>query len=151
MSISSPARKHISAALMVAVLLVPLLPGVALAGTEGTACDTDTTRVLLWENIIGDSSDNNDNYWKCDSDGDLNSGDPHNLPGDCHSGPANSTNWNDCASSVSVWLPSGWCIDFYVNANYNTSMNNTVQGPSSGTRFNLASNDQLSSFRFYTC
>ncbi len=122
----------------------------ALAGTQGSCPTNDTTKVLLWENSIGDPSDGDDRYWKCSSDPDL-SNDDHTPPGNCASVLLGSSTWNDCVSSVSVWLPSGYCINFYLNANYEGNMRNTVQGPVSGTRFNLPYNDALSSFLMYQC
>lgn len=73
------------------------------------------------------------------------------LPGNCKAVGFDSVTWNDCVSSVSVWLPAGQCIDFFKNADGSGNMNNTVQGPANGVRFNLPSNDTLSRFNFYSC
>jgi hypothetical protein len=137
--------------MFVAVLGLASLPAIALAGTQGSCPSSDTSKVRLWENTTTDSSDGNDSLWKCGNDNDL-SNDTHTLPGDCKSNLANQPNWNDCVSSVSVWVPSGWCVNFYRSAGYDNLMpNSTVQGPSTGVRFNLQYNDALSSFLSYEC
>lgn len=151
-SFSRRSRRHrIAATLVVLVLLVVAFPGLVSAGTQGGCVAGDDSKVRLWENVIGDTQDNNDSYWKCGDDSDLNN-DSHTLPGDCKGTVLNSTTWNDCVSSVSVWVPAGWCVSFYRDAGYNFIMaNNTIQGPAVGVRFNLQYNDQLSSFLFYQC
>jgi len=136
--------------MLFAVLLVGAMVGIALAGTQGSCLTTDVTKFRLWENVIGDASDNNDTLWLCTSDTNLDNND-HTLPGDCKAGVFNSPNWNDCVSSVSVWLPAGWCADFFRDSGQGGNMNMTVQGPVSGTRINLAYNDQLSGLTQYTC
>jgi hypothetical protein len=138
-------------AVVIAVVALGLNPALVFAGTQGSCLSSDTSKVLLWENGIGDTGDNNDNLWKCGNDNNLDN-DAHSLPGDCKGWLFSSTTWNDCVTSVSVWVPAGWCIGFYKHAGYDGIMAlSTIQGPSSGTRINLQNNDELSSFLFYEC
>lgn len=123
----------------------------ALAGTQGSSCSGDTTQVLLWENSIGDTSDNNDNYWKCSNDSNLNSGDDHTLPGDCHATPFNNGNWNDCVSSFTAYIPSGWYLCFYGNSDYNKLYPYRAYSSAyNGIRTAAPWNDGISSFRWLT-
>ena len=144
-------RLRIAVSLIIAAFTLVWIPALAFAGTQGSCLSSDTSKLRLWENVINDTQDGNDTYWKCGNDTDLNN-DSHTLPGDCKGTILSSTTWNDCVSSVSVWVPSGWCVSFYRNAGYDASMpNDTIQGPASGTRINLDYNDQLSSVLFYQC
>lgn len=121
---------------------------VGILGTQGSACSsTDTSKVLLWENRINDTSDGNDNLWKCGGDPTL-SDDSHTIAGDCHAGVLNRVTWNDCVDSVTVWVPSGYSICFYGNSNYSNSFGPHKAGPVSNYRFNLGVTDGLTSFRF---
>jgi hypothetical protein len=124
----------------------------ALAATQGSCPASDHEKVLLWENQAGDTSDGNDNYWKCGSDSDLNSGDGHTLPGDCNARVIPATSWNDCATSVSVWVPDNRKLCFYAGANYSSREGPIIVGPVSGSRVFLPPHagiyDWLSSFRF---
>jgi len=141
---------RILAAMLFAVLLVGAMVGIALAATQGSCLSGDTTKFLLWENVIGDTQDNNDNLWLCSGDSDL-SNNAHTLAGDCKAGFFGSSTWNDCVSSVSVWVPAGWCANFYKDANQGGNMNQPVVGPESGLRVNLGWNDQLSSLTITPC
>lgn len=133
------------------MLVLAALPGLALAGTQGSCQAGDTSKVRLYENSSSDNSDNDDSMWKCGNDNNLDS-DPHTLPGNCNGAIFDATTWNDCVTSVAVWVPTGWCINFYMDAGYDALMpNSTVEGPASGTRITLQYNDQLSSFLFYEC
>lgn len=144
-------RLRLAVSIAIAALTLVWLPAVAFAGTQGSCAANDTSKFRLWENVIGDTGDGNDNYWKCANDADLNN-DPHSLPGDCKGAFFSSTTWNDCVSSVSVWVPAGWCANFYRTAGYDALMpNSTVQGPASGHRINLQNNDELSSLLFFQC
>lgn len=57
--------------------------------------------------------------------------------------------WNDCISSVRMWINSGQKLCLYYNAWYNSTMA-YYYGPRSGTTINLTGgkNDALSSIRF---
>lgn len=140
-------------------ILAALLSGlftfvpVVNAGQQGTACPSDPTRVLLWENATNDSSDGNDTYWKCSDDSDLNSGDDHTLPGNCNNGLIGGTgNWNDCVSAVTAYIPSGWKLCIYQNAGYSNPTQVWIASSNNGVHINLSSDmrDQLSSFRWRT-
>lgn len=129
------------------VMLVALaIPLAVLAGTQGPACaGGDTTKLLLWENTISDTSDNNDNFWRCGSDADLTNN-SHTLPGDCKKFPFGSGTWNDCVNSISFWIPAGTKVCLYEDAGYQDWFD-SVQGPVSGSRFNIFG-DTLTSFLF---
>lgn len=129
-------------------MLVAFLPGEAFAGHQGGYCTpTDTTRLIAWENVIGDTSDGNDNIDFCGNVTNLDAI-SHTLPGDCHSVwfPPQGT-WNDCISSVTLWVPSGWLWCGYINRDYGL-FNWQRAGPLKGVRQNLGSEEQLSSFKF---
>ena len=122
---------------------------VALGATQGSCLASDTTKVLLWENSIGDLSDGNDNLWKCGSDSNLGD-DPHNPSGNCHSPFFGSATWSDCVSSYTGWSDAGTpTICFYRDANYVGVIDSRLHdGAWFGTRNDLAVNDVLTSFRF---
>lgn len=150
-SVRTVRRLRLVVAFLTGIIAVGSLPSLVLAGTQGSCLSTDTSKVRLWENAIGDTGDGDDSLWKCGNDNNLDN-DAHTLAGDCKGFFLSATTWNDCVSSVSVWVPSGWCINFYRSAGYDRLMpNSTVQGPSTGTRINLQYNDELSSFLFYEC
>lgn len=121
-------RRRLGVVVSVAVLLVGSLPALVLAGTQGTTCgsSSDTSKVRLWENSIGDTGDNNDSNWLCSSDTDLSNND-HTLAGNCKAVGFDSLTWNDCVSSVTVYVPSGQCLDFFRDSGQGGNMNNTVQ------------------------
>jgi hypothetical protein len=133
-----------------AVLLV-FSVGFAFAGTQGNDCVGDTTKVRLWENAIGDTSDGNDSLWKCFNDA-LLSDDSHLLPGDCKGAFIPSFTWNDCVSSFTVWIPDGQCFVSYRESSYGTAQD-IIAGPRVGVRFNVVggTNDTMSSLRWISC
>lgn len=136
--------------LLTLALVAIAAPAAVLAGTQGTCSPHDTSMVRLWENIIGDTSDNNDSYWKCGDDSDLDN-DDHTLPGTCKAGILARENWNDCVSSVTVYVATGykWC--FYGNSLYGNPLG-SITHSQNGNRVNLGSgaNDGISSFRWRT-
>lgn len=126
------------------LILAAMLPPAVLAGTQGAACSpSDTTKVLAWENRVGDTSDGNDALWVCSS---LSQMPVHTLPGTCHAGLISPNTWNDCISSVSLWLPSGWRACFYPWALYDGFLE-SWPGPYHGERVNLAHGDQVESVK----
>ena len=131
------------------LLPVALSPAVTLAGTEGPTClSTDTTKVRMWENADGDTSDDNDSIWFCGSDSDL-SNNNHTLPGDCNRPWPAATTWNDCISSYTIWVPTGQHFCIYRDASYATTVQDK-SGPISGLRFDASGlwSDTASSFRW---
>lgn len=133
------------------LLLVPLLlatAGFVWAGTQGSNCIFDSSRVLLWENVIGDSGGENDNYWKCSSDSNLSVNDDHTLPGQCAALIMSDT-WNDCVSSYTVYVPSGQKFCLYADDIYR-NLKTSHTGPIGGYRYDVGAgwNDQLTSFRW---
>jgi len=148
--VSKLIRTRLGVAMLLAALALAALSALAFAGTQGSCPSGDTSKLRLYENSIGDTSDNDDRLWLCTSDTDLSNND-HTLPGNCNSDGFDSVTWNDCISSVAVWVPANQCVDFFRSAGQGGNMGITVQGPSSGTRINLPYNDQLSGFIFYSC
>lgn len=145
-------RRLVAIPIVVGLLLTGTAVQVVTAGTQGSCAGADTSKVLLWENAIGDTVDGNDNYWKCASDSSLNVGDDHTLPGDCKGFFLPSTSWQDCVSSYTVWVPAGNCLIFYRDTNYSADFA-VFAGSRANQRFNVpsASNDTLSSFRWVSC
>ncbi len=138
--------------LALAVPLTILMAGLAFAGTQGSDCSGDSSKVRLWENAIGDTQDNNDSYWKCSSDSDLGSaGDAHTLPGDCAATPIGSSTWNDCVSSFTIWVPSGQRFCLYRDQDYGSLLAQYI-GPISNLRYDVGVgwNDKLTSFKWTT-
>jgi len=140
------------------IIFIALAAPVVLAGTQtqngcSTDWNTDTTKILAWENIIGDTSDGNDNLKICiDANIDLNDID-HTLAGNCHAPFFGSNTWNDCISSVSIWIPAApWHACFYENTGYSL-LRHSFTGPFSGQRFNISGNDKISSIsmRNFAC
>jgi hypothetical protein len=130
-----------------------LIPNTALvfAATQGSCLASDTTKVLLWENGVGDLSDGNDNLWKCGNDANL--GDDSHLPsGNCHSPFFGSATWSDCVTSYTGWSNSTTpTICFYRDANYVGFFDSRLHdGAWFGTRSDLAVNDVLTSVLFIT-
>lgn len=141
-------RTRLFVVLVLQVVLIIGSTGVVAAGTQGTNCSSDTSKVLLYENGIGDTGDNDDRFWRC-ADTQLLSAFNHTLPGDCKGALFGSTTWNDCVSSYQIWIPTGWHLTFYKDADYNNWYVCYI-GPRNGDRVNVVSgaNDTLTSFRW---
>jgi hypothetical protein len=136
------------AAAMLCLSIVALMPAVVLGGTQGANCTGDNERVRLWENAGGDSSDGNDSLWRCVSTpdlGDIN----HTLSGDCNRPWPPSSTWNDCVSSITMWVPAGRRLCVYEDADYST-LRQSYAGPLTAVPFDVGVgwNDRLTSFRF---
>lgn len=141
-------RRLLASVFALAVLLATA--GLVFAGTQGSDCSGDTSKVRLWENAVGDTQDNNDTYWKCSSDTDLgSSGDNHTLAGDCAATPFGSSTWNDCVSSFTIWVPSGQRFCLYADDDYGAFKAQYI-GPLSGLRYDVGVgwNDKLTSFKW---
>jgi hypothetical protein len=131
---------------VVLLLMTSWVP--ALAATQGSCPANDTSKVRLWENSIGDTSDGDDNLWKCDSDADLGN-DSHLPAGNCHSPFFGSATWSDCVSSYTLWTPTAVWMCFYRDANYVGIFDaRQNSGAQAGTRFDLPVNDVLTSIKF---
>ena len=110
----------------------------AMAATQGpNVPDSGCRKGPAWENAAGDTSDGNDNYWKCTSRSDFNVGDDHSLPGDCTARVIPATSWNDCATSISVWVPSGRKLCVYAGGGWSSREGPIFVGPYHGTRVYL--------------
>ena len=118
---------------------------VAVAGTQGSCLVTDESKVLLWENSVGDTQDGNDKLWLCGNDSDLTNNE-HTLPGDCKNFPFGSGNWNDCVSSFTAFEPDGWVGSwcFYEHINYAGPFDHN---DGEGFHVNLLYSDILSSVK----
>lgn len=116
------------------------------SGATQWSCSNDF-RVLLYENKINDTSDNDDRLWVCGGADNLAEY-SHTLPGGCKAGYVSYDNWNDCVSSVKPYYPTGWKACFYVNEDYNGAIPGI--GTTSGSRLNMPNgyNDSLSSVVF---
>lgn len=145
-------------------ILVSLLTSIALlvsffalpvsAGSQGSCAMQDTTKVILYENKIGDTSDGDDRLWLCSSTLDFRNL-PHTLPGMCHYTFVKTyDDWDNCVSSMTVFLPSGdstWRACYYTGYNAGGSVG-YISGSSSynGVRFDVGStfNDAISGLIF---
>lgn len=139
-------------ALTLTMPLIVVSAAPVFAAVQGSCSVSDETKVLLYENESGDTSDGDDRLWKCGSDTDLGN-DDHTLPGTCKSDGLGRTNWNDCVTSVRIYLPSSsWRLCLYGNAGYaNQNISPTViTGPEAGVRYDLSPTDGLSSFKITT-
>lgn len=138
--------------LFAALVLATAMPlggsSTVLAATQGSCPIGDTTKVRMWENAEGDSSDGNDSVWLCDSVPNLTDV-SHTPAGDCNRPWPPSGTWNDCISSYTVWVPSGLRFCVFRDADYTTIVQNKL-GPLSGVRFDASPtwNDSASSFRW---
>lgn len=72
----------------------------------------------------------------------------HTLPGQCSATIHFQDDWNDCVSSVRVWLASGYRLCLYRDSQQN-GLIQSVTGPKTDYRFNMAENDALSSVAIY--
>lgn len=123
--------------------------GIASAGTQGVCDLRDGSKVRLWENIIDDTQDGNDSLWLCGNDSDLTDN-YHSLPGLCLA-TISKTNWNDCVSSYTIYVPSGQALCVYMNVGYVKGVfTERFVGPISTSRrdANIITDDHQSSLRW---
>lgn len=118
------------------VALLMLVPGVALAGTQGSCSSGDATKVRLWENEESDTSDGNDSVWVCVAEDWLRDI-SHTLSGDCNRPWPPSGTWNDCVSSYTIWVPDGKRFCLYRDVDNGTVIQNKL-GPLNGVRIDLS-------------
>lgn len=122
-------------------------------GTCGSPSTENGGTVVVWENAIGDTSDGNDKWWSmCHSAAGFGYPDLRAIsvdPYDCHRSPpaVPGGTWNDCISSVQVWLASSlWRLCIYRDLSYH-NLSYWVQGYQNGTRVNITPNDDATSIR----
>ena len=128
----------------VALLFLTSAPA-TFAATQGSCAPGDQSKLLLWENSIGDTQDGNDNLWLCSDSPNLTTI-VHTPPGDCKNFPFGSGTWNDCVSSFTAFEPTGWVGSwcFYEAINYASPFDHN---DGTGVRVNLSISDVLSSVR----
>jgi hypothetical protein len=146
--------------LLVALTLLMSVVPVTAAATQYGDCtlaqfNADTNgKTIVYENSVGDTSDNDDRMYQCGSAKDYGTW-LHGLPGTCHNGniTGGGSTWNDCISSVKVFVPSGKVACFYPDANYphdfagRPVLSAYFVGPRDGSlRYNVHS-DYISSYR----
>jgi hypothetical protein len=145
-------RKLLSATL-VGLLLLPIIGTTSvLAGNQGSCSQTDTEKVVFYENRIGDTSDGDDRLWQCGTGQADMRNVIHTLSGNCKSGVLKlNDNWDDCISSMFPYIPSNRYLCIYLNWNYNKANGYyTYDHADGGTRVNIPYNDGLSSWKFVT-
>jgi hypothetical protein len=145
----SGSRARFVVVIVVALLALFVLPATASAATQGFCPVSDISKVLLWENAIGDTSDGNDALWRCDAVPDLSQV-AHTPSGNCHSILFGGETWDDCVSSFSLWVPDDQVACFYSQPNYQNVVkfvNGSHIHPIRGTRWDMNPSDSLSSFR----
>lgn len=145
-------KKKLLVILASMAMMLTFAPAVS-AGTQGSCTPTTGASIRFYENKKGDTGDNNDSFWiVCNKTligsqwkiADL-AGYSHSLPGDCASLVGGRSTWNDCVSSIKVWLPSTFYeISLYNCASYNC-YSERVDGPWTAYRLDLTINDALSS------
>lgn len=132
-------------AILSVLLLTLALAPIVNAGTQGGCASKGSGSVQVWENLSWDHQDDDDNWWVWCSpivpNGGLHVDDlgqvAHTLPGNCKSVHVHNDNWNDCISSVVVFLPSSlWVVCFYQEANEGGQAAH-YSGPRSWSRIDL--------------
>ncbi len=144
---------------MLCMSAVAIAPAIVNAGTQyanGACASNDNNKILLWENKIGFTNDNNDNMWVCTSHTNLDAV-SHTLPGNCESQVAigGSLTWDTCVSSFTAWVASGYTLCFFRTEAYGghdgTGYMTYVVGPQVADRrdfTNINFNDVLQSFKW---
>lgn len=140
-------RSKILALIAAGAMLFTFAPMVLAGNQYATGvCQTgDTSHVLAWENIIGDTSDGNDTLVICGNIADLSKIN-HTLPGGCKTTFPLTDTWNDCISSITTWTPSTQVICVYNAANYH-DLNGVWGHGGDGVRKNIAA-DSTSSMKW---
>lgn len=140
--------RRLTLSAILALGLVVVLAGVALAWIEeadGYYCThTVGNHICLYE----DAGATGDNLVTSSTIHDLGSI-SHTLPGQCNAPIHFQDDWNDCITSVKVWLASGWKWCLYRNAQGNGTIQSII-GPKSGSIVTVLENDSLSSVYLIT-
>lgn len=141
-------RAKLGAALAIQVIIALATANLVFAGTQGSDCVGDTSKVRLWENAVGDTSDGNDSVWLCGNTSNLifiN----HTLAGTCKGAFVGQSTWNDCVQRATIWVPAGWRLVFYRDDQYNTwDLCVPTAGGIAGGAVNMNTTDALTSFRW---
>jgi hypothetical protein len=132
------------------VLFLTFVPAVS-AHIFGSCGSPGDGTLVVWENVIGDTSDGNDKWWAmCRQVPGFGYPDLRQIstdPYDCHRPGVPGGTWNDCISSVQYWLPSSlWRVCIYRDLAY-SNLSYWVQGPAVGVRVNVSPNDDATSIR----
>lgn len=142
-------------AVLAALALTLSVAGVALAtnyftqsGCTSSVWSADTSRFTLFENDTSDTANGNDQFFGCSNIPDLRKFNSAGCSG--HLGQVGFT-WNDCASSISARVPSGYVFCAYSDANYAlgvgwSGLTYYQVGSSGANRVNIIEN--VSSVRF---
>jgi len=124
-----------------------VLPTPVLAGgqTQGFCEPWHDPHARFYENRINDTSDGNDYIDICFKVSNLSDLD-HRPAGNCNDGGLfGSYSWNDCGSSIALWLPDDrWKVCIYSDSGYRR-WTELFKGPKNGQRYNLYINDVASS------
>lgn len=137
-------KRRLLTALATIALMLALSP-IVNAGTQGSCSGSDASKLELYENGAGDTSDGNDDLWACGDVSNL-SGLDHTLPGNCNAFVPKG-DWNDCATDLRPYIPTGWNLCLYGNGLYGGSKA-TWPHSFNGVRRAAPWNDGLSSFRW---
>jgi outer membrane protein assembly factor BamB len=116
------------------------------SGCTSTAWANDSERVAIWENAVGDTSGGNDKLFLCNETSNL-----HNFISSGCNGylGAVEPDWGDCASAVTMTIPSSHVVCFYQNTGYSGNVVFRRTGPLVSGQVNMGTgSDQASSFRF---
>jgi hypothetical protein len=143
--------RRVVVAVLAASLLMPLTATSAFAATQNAACSADAEKLLMWENLTpADTSGGNDNIWFCGVQASVMPS--HTIAGTCQTLLIQRSTWNDCVSSITIWLPAGRKVCVYTDVNFGGHglCWDNAQG---GIRWALTFqqglwNDSISSYRF---
>jgi hypothetical protein len=145
-----------SLSLVLALLLLGALAPSAFAGTQQYGAPCTGNRWLGYENTTNDSSDGNDRLWVCNFNGPVygdNLDIQHSLPGTCKAPIIVGDEWNDCLSSVIVYIEDNTkALCLYDGYGY-TGASEKFTPFNSGIRYNLTLpsinlNDKVASFKW---
>jgi hypothetical protein len=149
---NSKTRKLFAFVAASALVLVFTIP--VSAGTQGSCSSSDSMKVFFYENVIGDTGDNNDILAQCGTGQGNLSTVAHTLSGYCDNDSTPkifADDWEDCIGSMFPYIPSGYLLCIYANLWYShAGRYYSYSHASSGARINVPSliNNGISSWRF---
>lgn len=137
--------------LLGALALAPLVR----ADTQGSCTPTTNVSIRFYENVPSDHSNDDDSIWiVCNGGATAQNGNmanvPHVLPGECNGRLGDGSTWDNCTSTVRMWLPSSfWRFCAYTGYNMHGTVIANFTGPywPGEVWFTGGYNDTLSSFR----
>lgn len=124
-------------AALLAVGALGLAPGSVAASVQGSCSPSDTSKIYMRENPLGDNTNGNDTLWYCTGNAQLStvavSGNP---PRGCKGFGlfSNHADWNDCVDSYEVFVPAGMTLCIYRDDWFNYLIDVIVNPVGNATR-----------------